>query len=212
MDFNLSPEQKTMQKMCREFAENEIAPRAQEMDRTGEFPYDIIKKMGDLGLMGLPIPKQYGGAGSDYLTYAIALEEISKADASVGITMSAHISLPCNALLHFGTDEQKQKWLIPLAKGEMLGAFGLTEPSAGSDAGATQTTAELIDAQWIINGSKCFITNAGTDISGLVIVTAVTGKREDGRSEISNIIVPLGTKGYSQGPKYEKMGWRAADT
>jgi len=212
MDFNLSAEQKAMQKMCREFAENEIAPRAQEMDRTGEFPYDIIKKMGDLGLMGLPIPKQYGGAGSDYLTYAIALEEISKADASVGITMSAHISLPCNALLHFGTDEQKQKWLIPLAKGEMLGAFGLTEPSAGSDAGATQTTAELIDAQWIINGSKCFITNAGTDISGLVIVTAVTGKREDGRSEISNIIVPRGTKGYSQGPKYEKMGWRAADT
>ena len=212
MDFNLSAEQKAMQKMCREFAENEIAPRAQEMDRTGEFPYDIIKKMGDLGLMGLPIPKQYGGAGSDYLTYAIAIEEISRADASVGITMSAHISLPCNALLYFGSDEQKQKWLIPLAQGEMLGAFGLTEPSAGSDAGAAQTTVELKDDQWIINGSKCFITNAGTDISGPVIITAITGRRENGKPEISNFIVPRGTKGYSQGPKYDKMGWRASDT
>lgn len=212
MDFNLSAEQKAMQKMCREFAENEIAPRAQEMDRTGEFPYDIIKKMGDLGLMGLPIPKQYGGAGADYLTYAIAIEEISRADASVGITMSAHISLPCNTLLYFGSDEQKHKWLIPLAQGEMLGAFGLTEPSAGSDAGATQTTVELKDDQWVINGSKCFITNAGTDISGLVIITAITGRREDGKPEISNFIVPRGTKGYSQGPKYDKMGWRASDT
>lgn len=212
MDFNLSAEQKAMQKMCREFAENEIAPRAQEMDRTGEFPYDIIKKMGDLGLMGLPIPKQYGGAGADYLTYAIAIEEISRADASVGITMSAHISLPCNALLYFGSNEQKQKWLIPLAQGEMLGAFGLTEPSAGSDAGATQTTVELKDDRWVINGAKCFITNAGTDISGLVIITAITGRREDGKPEISNFIIPRGTKGYSQGPKYEKMGWRASDT
>lgn len=212
MDFNLSAEQKAMQKMCREFAENEIAPRAQEMDRTGEFPYDIIKKMGDLGLMGLPIPKQYGGAGADYLTYAIAIEEISRADASIGITMSAHISLPCNTLLYFGSDEQKHKWLIPLAQGEMLGAFGLTEPSAGSDAGATQTTVELKDDKWVINGSKCFITNAGTDISGLVIITAITGRREDGKPEISNFIVPRGTKGYSQGPKYDKMGWRASDT
>ena len=212
MDFDLSKEQKAMQKLCKEFAENEIAPKAQEMDRTGEFPYDIIKKMGELGLLGLSIPKKYGGAGTDYLTYVIALEEISKADASVGITMSAHISLPCSALNYFGTEEQKQKWLVPMAQGKMLGAFGLTEPSAGSDAGATQTTAELKDNQWIINGSKCFITNAGTDISGLVIVTAVTGKREDGKSEISNIIVPRGTGGYTQGPKYAKMGWRAADT
>ena len=212
MDFNLSSEQKAMQKLCIEFAENEIAPKAQEMDRTGEFPYEIIKKMAKLGLMGLPIPKKYGGVGTDYLTYVIALEEISKADASVGITMSAHISLPCSALYDFGTEEQKQKWLVPLAQGKILGAFGLTEPSAGSDAGATQTTAELIDEKWVINGSKCFITNSGTDISGLVIVTAVTGKREDGRSEISNFIIPRETEGYSQGPKYAKMGWRAADT
>lgn len=212
MDFNLSSEQKAMQKLCREFAENEIAPKAQEMDRTGEFPYEIIKKMAELGLMGLPIPKKYGGVGTDYLTYVIALEEISKADASVGITMSAHISLPCSTLYDFGTEEQKQKWLVPLAQGKILGAFGLTEPSAGSDAGATQTTAELIDEKWVINGSKCFITNAGTDISGLVIVTAVTGKREDGRSEISNFIIPRETEGYSQGPKYAKMGWRASDT
>lgn len=212
MDFNLSSEQKAMQKLCREFAENEIAPKAQEMDRTGEFPYEIIKKMAKLGLMGLPIPKKYGGVGTDYLTYVIALEEISKADASVGITMSAHISLPCSTLYDFGTEEQKQKWLVPLAQGKILGAFGLTEPSAGSDAGATQTTAELIDEKWVINGSKCFITNSGTDISGLVIVTAVTGKREDGRSEISNFIIPRETEGYSQGPKYAKMGWRAADT
>lgn len=212
MDFNLSSEQKAMQKLCREFAENEIAPKAQEMDRTGEFPYEIIKKMAELGLMGLPIPKKYGGVGTDYLTYVIALEEISKADASVGITMSAHISLPCSTLYDFGTEEQKQKWLIPLAQGKILGAFGLTEPSAGSDAGATQTTAELIDEKWVINGSKCFITNSGTDISGLVIVTAVTGKREDGRSEISNFIIPRETEGYSQGPKYAKMGWRASDT
>lgn len=212
MDFNLSSEQKAMQKLCREFAENEIAPKAQEMDRTGEFPYEIIKKMAKLGLMGLPIPKKYGGVGTDYLTYVIALEEISKADASVGITMSAHISLPCSTLYDFGTEEQKQKWLVPLAQGKILGAFGLTEPSAGSDAGATQTTAELIDEKWLINGSKCFITNSGTDISGLVIVTAVTGKREDGRSEISNFIIPRETEGYSQGPKYAKMGWRASDT
>ncbi|MCK4377563.1 MAG: acyl-CoA dehydrogenase family protein [Actinomycetia bacterium] len=212
MDFNLSSEQKAMQKLCIEFAENEIAPKAQEMDRTGEFPYEIIKKMAKLGLMGLPIPKKYGGVGTDYLTYVIALEEISKADASVGITMSAHISLPCSTLYDFGTEEQKQKWLVPLAQGKILGAFGLTEPSAGSDAGATQTTAELIDEKWVINGSKCFITNSGTDISGLVIVTAVTGKREDGRSEISNFIIPRETEGYSQGPKYAKMGWRAADT
>lgn len=212
MDFNLSLEQKAMQKLCREFAENEIAPKAQEMDRTGEFPYEIIKKMAKLGLMGLPIPKKYGGVGTDYLTYVIALEEISKADASVGITMSAHISLPCSTLYDFGTEEQKQKWLVPLAQGKILGAFGLTEPSAGSDAGATQTTAELIDEKWVINGSKCFITNSGTDISGLVIVTAVTGKREDGRSEISNFIISRETEGYSQGPKYAKMGWRAADT
>lgn len=211
MDFNLSSEQKAMQKLCIEFAENEIAPKAQEMDRTGEFPYEIIKKMAKLGLMGLPIPKKYGGVGTDYLTYVIALEEISKADASVGITMSAHISLPCSTLYDFGTEEQKQKWLVPLAQGKILGAFGLTEPSAGSDAGATQTTAELIDEKWVINGSKCFITNSGTDISGLVIVTAVTGKREDGRSEISNFIIPRETEGYSQGPKYAKMGWRAAD-
>lgn len=212
MDFNLSSEQKAMQKLCIEFAENEIAPKAQEMDRTGEFPYEIIKKMAKLGLMGLPIPKKYGGVGTDYLTYVIALEEISKADASVGITMSAHISLPCSTLYDFGTEEQKQKWLVPLAQGKILGAFGLTEPSAGSDAGATQTTAELIDEKWVINGSKCFITNSGTDISGLVIVTAVTGKREDGRSEISNFIIPREAEGYSQGPKYAKMGWRAADT
>lgn len=212
MDFNLSSEQEAMQKLCIEFAENEIAPKAQEMDRTGEFPYEIIKKMAKLGLMGLPIPKKYGGVGTDYLTYVIALEEISKADASVGITMSAHISLPCSTLYDFGTEEQKQKWLVPLAQGKILGAFGLTEPSAGSDAGATQTTAELIDEKWVINGSKCFITNSGTDISGLVIVTAVTGKREDGRSEISNFIIPRETEGYSQGPKYAKMGWRAADT
>lgn len=212
MDFNLSSEQKAMQKLCIEFAENEIAPKAQEMDRTGEFPYEIIKKMAKLGLMGLPIPKKYGGVGTDYLTYVIALEEISKADASVGITMSAHISLPCSTLYDFGTEEQKQKWLVPLAQGKILGAFGLTEPSAGSDAGATQTTAELIDEKWVINGSKCFITNSGTDISGLVIVTAVTGKREDGRSEISNFIIPRETEGYSQGPKYAKMGWRASDT
>lgn len=212
MDFNLSSEQKAMQKLCIEFAENEIVPKAQEMDRTGEFPYEIIKKMAKLGLMGLPIPKKYGGVGTDYLTYVIALEEISKADASVGITMSAHISLPCSTLYDFGTEEQKQKWLVPLAQGKILGAFGLTEPSAGSDAGATQTTAELIDEKWVINGSKCFITNSGTDISGLVIVTAVTGKREDGRSEISNFIIPRETEGYSQGPKYAKMGWRASDT
>lgn len=211
MDFNLTDEQSMFRQTVREFADAEIAPRADELDERGEFPYDVQSKMADLGLFGLPVPEEYGGSGADYVTYALAIEEISRVSASMGITMAAHTSLTAMPLVHYGSEEQKQKWLIPLARGEKLGAFGLTEPEAGSDAGGTKTTAELDGGEWVINGTKCFITNSGTDISMLVIVTAVTGDR-GGKKEISNIIVTHGTPGFSVAPQYRKMGWHSSDT
>jgi butyryl-CoA dehydrogenase len=212
MDFALSDEQQMIRTLCRDFAEAEIKPRAEEMDRTAAFPYDIVRKMGELGLLGLPFPEEYGGAGADFLAYCIALEEIGRGDAAVGITMEAHTSLGSTPFFLYGTEEQKQRYLAPLARGEQLWAFGLTEPGAGSDSAGTQTRAELQGGTWHINGAKNFITNAGTDMTGGVTITAVTGMQADGHKQITNFIVPQGTPGYIIGNPYHKMGWRASDT
>ncbi|GHO67180.1 acyl-CoA dehydrogenase [Ktedonobacter sp. SOSP1-52] len=213
MDFTLNDEQIAIRDTCREFAEQEIKPRAEEMDATGQFPYELVGKMGQLGLLGLPFPEEYGGAGADFLSYCLAIEEISRGDVSVGITMEAHTSLGATPFYLFGSEEQKQRYLLPLATGERLWAFGLTEAEAGSDSGGTRTRAVLKeDGQWHINGSKVFITNAGTNITGGVTITAVTGQRPDGRKEITNLIVPKGTPGYVIGNPYKKMGWKASDT
>ena len=212
MDFTLNDEQAMIRDMCREFAEEEIKPRAEEMDRTAEFPYEIVRKMGSLGLLGLPFPEDEGGAGADFLSYCVALEEIGRGDASVGITMEAHTSLGATPFHLFGSEEQKRRYLVPLARGEMLWSFGLTEPGAGSDSGGTETHAERAGDGWRINGSKAFITNAGTEMSGGVTITAVTGQQPDGHKQITNFIVPRGTPGYEIGAAYHKMGWRASDT
>ena len=212
MDFELNDEQKAIRDTCREFAEQEIKPLAAEMDESGAFPYDLIHKMGELGLLGLPFSEEYGGAGADFLSYCIAIEEISRGDVSVGITMEAHTSLGATPFYLYGSREQKERFLPPLARGEQLWAFGLTEPEAGSDSGGTQTRATLKDGHWHINGAKNFITNAGTDMTGGVTITAVTGTRPDGRKEITNIIVPKGTSGYVIGKAYKKMAWKASDT
>ncbi len=212
MDFTLNEEQIAIRDTCREFAEQEIKPRAEEMDATGKFPYALIHKMGEIGLLGLPFPEEYGGAGADFLSYCIAIEEISRGDVSVGVTMEAHTSLGAMPFYLFGNEQQKQRYLPPLAHGEQLWAFGLTESESGSDSGGAQTRAVLQDGHWRINGSKAFITNAGTDITGGVTIAAVTGTRPDRRNEISNIIVPKGTAGYIIGKSYKKMGWKASDT
>jgi short/branched chain acyl-CoA dehydrogenase len=212
MDFTLTEEQTEIRNTCREFAEQEIRPRAEGMDATGAFPYDLVEQMGSLGLLGLPFPEQYGGAGADFLSYCLAIEEISRADVSVGITMEAHTSLGASPFFLFGNEHQKEQYLTPLARGERLWSFGLTEPEAGSDSGGTQTRATLRDGAWHINGAKAFITNAGTEMTGGVTITAVTGTRPDGKKEISNLIVPKGTPGYTIGKAYKKMGWKASDT
>lgn len=212
MDFTLNEEQAAIRETCRDFAEQEIKPLAEEMDRTGQFPYEIVRKMGELGLLGLPFPEEYGGAGADFLSYCLAIEEISRGDVSIGITMEAHTSLGASPFYFFGSQQQKEQYLVPLARGEKLWAFGLTEPEAGSDSGGTQTRAVLRDGYWHINGSKAFITNAGTDMTGGVTITAVTGRWPDRRNEITNIIVPQGTPGYIIGNAYSKMGWKASDT
>src|SRR5262245_42070298 len=212
MDFTLSAEQQMIRDLCRDFAEAEIKPHAEEMDRSGKFPYAIVGKMAELGLLGLPFPEEYGGAGGDFLSYCLALEEIGRGDAAIGITMEAHTSLGATPFYLFGTEEQKQTYLVPLARGEQLWAFGLTEPGAGSDSAGTQTRAELRGDTWHINGAKNFITNAGTDMTGGVTITAVTGMQADGHKEITNLIVLKGTPGYIIGNPYHKMGWRASDT
>ncbi len=212
MDFDLTDEQKAIQSLAREFARDEVKPRAEEMDRNERFPYELIAQMAELGFMGLPFPEEYGGAGADTVSYALAVMEIARADASTAITMAAHVSLGATPFYLFGSEAQKQKYLVPLARGERLWGFGLTEPNAGSDAGNVQTTAELRDGNWVINGTKAFITNSGTEISGGTTITAVTGRRPDGSREISNIIVPQETPGFARSRKYAKMGWRASDT
>ncbi len=212
MDFTFNEEQLAIRNTCREFAEQEIQPIAEQMDATGLFPYAVIRQMGELGLLGLPFPEEYGGAGADFLSYCLAIEEISRGDVSVGITMEAHTSLGATPFYLFGNQQQKEQYLIPLAGGEQLWAFGLTEPEAGSDSAGTQTRAVLKDGQLHINGSKAFITNAGTDMTSGVTITAVTGSLPAGRKEITNIIVPKGTAGYNIGNPYKKMGWKASDT
>jgi short/branched chain acyl-CoA dehydrogenase len=211
MNFDLTGEQRRWRDLAREFARGEIAPRAERLDREQKFPYDLIAEMSRLGLMGLTLPEEYGGSGGDFVAYNLALEEISRADTSVGITMEAHISLGCAPLAAFGTREQKEKFLRPCAGGEHLWAFGLTEEEAGTDAGGTRTTAELEGGEWIINGSKKWITNSGTDITAGVTVIARTGTREGGRPELTALLVPQETLGYTRGPGYEKLGWRASD-
>jgi short-chain 2-methylacyl-CoA dehydrogenase len=207
VNFELSEEQELIRRTVRDFAETKVAPVAEELDREARFPYEIVAELAELGLMGLPVPEEYGGAGGDTLSYAIAVEELTRIDSSVAITVAAHTSLGTMPILLFGTEEQKQEWLPRLASGQGLAAFGLTEPDAGSDAGATRTKAELRDGQWVIDGSKIFITNAGTDISACVSITALTGE-----DEISNLIVANGTPGYEISAPMHKLGWRASDT
>ncbi len=214
MDFDLSPDHELIRRTVREFAEGEVAPVAEELDRTKSFPYEIVAKLGALNLMGIPFPEEYGGGGGDTLAYALAVEELTRVDSSVAITLCAHTSLGTQPIYLFGTEEQKLEWLPRLCSGEVLGAFGLTEPEAGSDAGNTRTRARLEDGEWVIDGAKQFITNAGTEISGVVCITAVTNPTHPGNGdkEISNLIVPNGTPGYEQGEPYRKMGWNASDT
>ena len=207
MNFDLTKEQQLVRETVREFAESRIGPVAAELDREHRFPYELVAELAELGLMGMTVPEEYGGAGADALSYAIAIEELTRIDSSVAITVAAHHSLGTLPILYFGNAEQKREWLPQLASGQKLAAFGLTEPGAGSDAGATRTTAELRDGQWIVNGSKLFITNAGTDITACVTITARTGE-----NEISNLIIPNGTPGYVISAPLEKMGWNASDT
>jgi Acyl-CoA dehydrogenases len=207
MDFELSDEHRLIQSTVRDFAVQEVAPVAEELDREKRFPYEIVSKLGDLGLMGIPFPQEYGGGGGDSLAYALAVEELTRIDSSVAITLCAHTSLGTQPIYLFGNEEQKNEWMPKLCSGEVLGAFGLTEPEAGSDAGNVRTRAKLEDGEWVIDGAKQFITNAGTEISGVVCITARTGPEE-----ISNLIVANGTPGYEQGEPYRKMGWNASDT
>jgi short/branched chain acyl-CoA dehydrogenase len=211
MDFELTDEQRLLRDTVRDFARREVAPVAEELDRTKSFPYELVAKMGELGLMGIPVPEEYGGGGADTLAYALAVEELTRVDSSVAITMAAHTSLGTMPIHLWGTREQREEWLPELCSGRKLAAFGLTEPEAGSDAGNTRTTAKLDGGEWVISGSKQFITNSGTEISGCVTITAVTGGGNGGK-EISNLIVPNGTPGFEPGEPYRKMGWNASDT
>jgi short-chain 2-methylacyl-CoA dehydrogenase len=212
MDHRLSEEYEALRVTVEEFAHDVVAPKIGAFYEREEFPYEIVAQMGRMGLFGLPFPEEYGGMGGDYFALCLALEELARVDSSVAITLEAGVSLGAMPIYRFGTEEQKQQWLPKLCSGEMLGAFGLTEPGGGSDAGGTRTTAVLQDGEWVINGTKCFITNSGTDITGLITVTAVTGTRADGAKEISSIIVPSGTPGLTVAPKYSKVGWNASDT
>jgi short-chain 2-methylacyl-CoA dehydrogenase len=207
VNLDLTDEQREIQRLARDFATQEIVPVAEELDREKRFPYEIVARLGELGLMGVPYPQEHGGGGADNLSYALVIEELGRADQSVGITVAAHTSLGTWPIHAFGSDEQKREWLPELCSGRRLAAFGLTEPEAGSDASNARTSARLEDSHWTIDGAKQFITNAGTDISGCVIITARTGEEE-----ISNLIVPAGTPGYEVGEPYRKMGWNASDT
>jgi alkylation response protein AidB-like acyl-CoA dehydrogenase len=212
VDYTLTAEHAELRKTVEDFARTVVAPVIGDYYERGEFPYDIIAAMGTMGLFGLPISEEYGGMGGDYFALCLALEELARVDSSVAITLEAGVGLGAMPLYRFGTQEQKRHWLPGLCSGSLLGAFGLTEPGGGSDAGATRTTARLSGGQWVINGTKSFITNSGTDITGLVTVTAVTGTREDGKKEISAIIVPSGTPGFTVAKKYSKVGWSSSDT
>lgn len=210
--YGLNEEHVELANMVREFADEVVAPVAYEADRTKTLPLDIVAQMGDLGLFGLPFAEQYGGQGGDYLALCLAIEALGRVDQSIAITLEAGVSLGAMPIYRFGTEEQKQEYLPSLLSGKALGGFGLTEPEAGSDAGATRTTAVLDGDEWVVNGSKQFITNSGTAITRFVTVTAVTGQREGGGKEISTIIVPSGTPGFTVEPAYDKVGWHASDT
>src|SRR5919112_3841438 len=217
MSFELSPEHETFRKSVREFALAEIAPHAAQWDRDHHFPTDVVHKMGELGLFGLTAPEQYGGMASedsagDFTALCVAIEEIGRVDQSMGITLEAAVGLGINPILTFGSDEQKQQWLPDLVAGRTLAGFGLTEPGSGSDAGATKTKADLVDGEWVVNGSKQFITNSGSDITSLVTVTARTGTRENGKAEVSAIVIPADAPGFTAEPAYDKLGWHASDT
>ncbi|MEU9114716.1 acyl-CoA dehydrogenase family protein [Streptomyces sp. NPDC048483] len=217
LDHRLTPELEELRRTVEAFAHDVVAPKIGDYYERHEFPYEIVRQMGEMGLFGLPFPEEYGGMGGDYLALGIALEELARVDSSVAITLEAGVSLGAMPVYRFGTEEQKRAWLPKLCSGEMLGAFGLTEPDGGSDAGATRTTAVRDGDHWVINGSKCFITNSGTDITGLVTVTAVTGRKaatdsSGGSPLISSIIVPSGTPGFTVGAPYSKVGWSASDT
>jgi short/branched chain acyl-CoA dehydrogenase len=211
MDFDLAPEQRDFVRTVRDFVEQEIRPNAERWDEEAELPMDAVKQMAALGLFGLPFPEEYGGSGADFLTLCLAIEEIARVDSSLAITLEAAVGLGAMPIYRFGSEEQKQKWLPPLARGESLAGFGLTEPSGGSDAGSAKTTAKLVDGEWVINGSKAFITNSGTPITSFVTVTAITGE-ENGQKETSAIIVPTGVPGFEVGKPYRKMGWHHSDT
>ena len=212
LDYRLDEETEALRKVVREFAQDVIAPQIGAFYEADEFPTAIVRQMGELGLFGLPFPEEYGGSGGTYFTLCVALEELARVDSSVAITLEAGVSLGAMPIYRFGTEEQKQQWLPRLCSGEALAAFGLTEAGGGSDAGATRTTARLEDGHWVVNGSKAFITNSGTDLTELVTVTAVTGTRPDGGKEISAIAIPSGTPGFSVGKRYSKVGWNASDT
>jgi alkylation response protein AidB-like acyl-CoA dehydrogenase len=208
VDFDLTQEQEDFRKAVRQFAEEVVAPVAEELDREERFPLDIVRQMGELGLFGLPFPERYGGLDGDFLTFCLCMEEIARVDSSVAITLEAAVGLGANPIYRFGTEEQKERWLTPMARGQILGSFGLTEAGGGSDARSIRTTARLEGGEWAIDGSKAFITNSGTPLSKVCVVAAMTG----GLGEISNIIVPTDTPGFSVGRSYRKVGWRASDT
>ncbi|MEU1790411.1 acyl-CoA dehydrogenase family protein [Streptomyces sparsogenes] len=213
-DHRLTPEHEELRRTVEAFAHDVVAPKIGEYWEQHEFPYEIVREMGRMGLFGLPFPEEYGGMGGDYFALCLAIEELARVDSSVAVTLEAGVSLGAMPIFRYGTEEQKRRWLPALCSGESLGAFGLTEPGGGSDAGATRTTARLDEAtgEWVINGTKCFITNSGTDITALITVTAVTGRKPDGGPEISTIIVPSGTPGLTVAAPYSKVGWNASDT
>jgi short-chain 2-methylacyl-CoA dehydrogenase len=214
--FELSKDHEDFRQVVREFAAEQVAPHVADWDRRHHFPVELVPRLGDLGLFGLVVPPEYGGAGGDFTSLCVAIEELGRVDQSVGITLSAGVGLGINPILTFGTDQQKQRWLPDLVAGRALAAFGLTEPDAGSDAGATRTRARLdgagADAEWVVDGAKAFITNSGTEITSVLTVTARTGTLDDGRPELSAVMIPSGTAGLTVEPAYDKLGWRASDT
>ena len=211
MNFRLTEEQKMIRDMTRKFVDDVVEPRAEEMEKTGEYPYDIMDQMADLGMMGIPFPEEYGGSGGDWVGMHLCIEELSRGDATLGALLDVTTSVVAQELYEFGTEEQKQKWLIPMAQGKEIGAFGLTEPGAGSDAGATRTTAVLDGDEWVINGTKQFITNIGLDNASIVIITAVTTSADE-KKNIDTFIVPKGAPGFTLSKKYDKMGWQHSAT